>query len=101
MYPIFIIAFPQEFLNFNDNGDCNENGTKSSKVNMSSDLNITSHESAMACKLHCASERSCCGCSKVCSAGCKWNLVTNCEQMGNSNADNIQCLTRKPGNVKR
>ena len=102
---LFVTVFPQEYVNPNNNANCEKNSTHSLGTYIPSptslDNNITSHVTASGCELYCASEKSCCGCKKVCDKKCKWNMITNCEQRKDPKPYNDQCLSEKPGNMLR
>ena len=49
------------------------------------------------CKLYCASQKSCCGCIKICNVTCQWNALTDCERLWNSGLHCKQCVSEKPG----
>ena len=49
--------------------------------------------------MHCALEKSCCGCVKVWNQTDSWNLETNCEERENSNVGIIQQMSKKPGRI--
>ena len=49
--------------------------------------------------MHCALEKSCCGCVKVWNQTDSWNLETNCEERENSNVGIKQQMSKKPGRI--
>ena len=60
--------------------------------------NVASYETEKDCKFYCASEDTCCGCSKVCNVTCHWYSFTDCERQGDPNLASEKCTSKKPGN---
>ena len=60
---------------------------------------IASYVTATDCELYCASEKTCCGCKKICNETCNWNAVVDCERDDYLNSASKQCLLEKPGKI--
>ena len=86
-------VFPDEFLSVQNNVEIN--GLETTQTHSSYNI-MASYGTERDCKLHCASEKRCCGCMTSCWGTCKWNAITDCEQMGGSKPADKQILTKKP-----
>ena len=102
---MFILVFPQDFVDHQNVDICKENGTEMLKghimAQFSLDHTIARYGTAKDCKLYCASSKSCCGCERICNVSCEWYSLKNCEQRKNLTQTCHPKSSEKPGKPLR
>ena len=98
---MFILVFPQDFVDLQNIDICKENGTEMLEYHdmaqYSLDHTIARYMTKKDCKLYCASSKSCCGCERICTVSCEWYTLNNCERRKNSTQTCQQKASEKPG----
>ena len=92
--------FKEEFIQMKDEKFCKaENKHVMKDFTYPSELFSTAQMAQNECKLYCATNENCFGCSNDCEHNCRWTALKDCENHHSSTNMLNTTLLRKPGTI--